>query len=461
MALFQRMGATSVASNTKFSLEAFSVEEEAYEAGEAATTPLADAAAQGEGDTVEAAVDAAEVSADVDVMQESINALEDGEEIATVQDQVENATENDIQNAATQQAMVMQQVEGRDAVDATTAPATESRVGGKISTEGFKEWLKAAWAKVVEFAGNIYNKIKMIWKKFVNGTGRLQKRAKALKEKMKDKKDKLKDAEAKITYHSTILAKTESGKFAPENAKDAATEVLATAKKLEADLKAQVKATKDAVADLLDKTKTKDLTEAEYSKKVKAVETALIAAGSGTKDFSLDKRFGQRADVKYEPMTFGNKALFFVVAGNNETIGAALNSFTARFENVHGSFSGGKTKDNEHAPLSAADIKDIANKVEDAAKELEKFFDKGTGNVDKEIDNLKEDINKAVKEAAEQDDYSSYGKEAVKGTQRAYVVPTQLLRASVNYASYLVQLAGAALTVAEISADKYEDSKKD
>lgn len=460
MALFQRMGATAVASSTKFSLEAFSVEEEAYEAGEATATPLADAAAQGEGDTVEAAVDAAEVSADVDVMQESINALEDGEEIATVQDQVENATENDIQNAAAQQAMVMQQVEGRDAVDATTAPATESRVGGKISTEGFKEWLKAAWEKVKEFAGNIYHKIKMIWKKFVNGTGRLQKRAKALKDKMKDKKDKLKDADAKITYHSTILAKTESGKFAPENAKEAAGLVLTEAKKIEGDLKEAVKTVKTGMGDLLDKSKTKDYTESKYDEELKKVESALTNVGKG-KDFSMDKRFGQRAGVKYEPMTFGNKALFYVVGGNNETIGAALNSFTARFETLHSSFSGGKTKDNEHAPLSAADIKDIAGKVEDAAKELEKFFDKGTGNVDKEIDNLKEDISKAVKEAAEQDDYSSYGKEAVKGVQRAYVVPTQLLRANVNYASYLVQLAGAALTVAEISADKYEDSKKD
>ena len=460
MALFQRMGATSVASNTKFSLEAFSVEEEAYEAGEATATPLADAAAQGEGDTVEAAVDAAEVSADVDVMQESINALEDGEEIATVQDQVENATENDIQNAAAQQAMVMQQVEGRDAVDATTAPATESRVGGKISTEGFKEWLKAAWAKVVEFAGNIYNKIKMIWKKFVNGTGRLQKRAKALKEKMKDKKDKLKDAEAKITYHSTILAKTESGKFAPENAKEAAADVLANAKDLESNLKAQVKATKDAIAPLLDKSKTKSFSESEYVAAVKKVEKDLLPS-KAVKDFGIDKRFGQRAQVKYDAMPFGNKALFYVIPRDNETIGAALNGFTARFENIHGSFYGGKTKDNQHTPLSVADIKDVADKVEEAAKELEKFFDKGTSNVDKEIDTLKEDINKAVKEAAEQDDYSSYGKEAVKGAQRAYVVPTQLLRAHVNYASYLVQLAGAALTVAEISADKYEDSKKD
>lgn len=460
MALFQRMGAAPSVSSTKFSLEAFSVEEEAYEAGEATATPLADAAAQGEGDTVEAAVDAAEVSTDVDVMQESINALEDGEEIATVQDQVENATENDIQNAAAQQAMVMQQVEGRDSVDATTAPATESRVGGKISTEGFKEWLKAAWEKVKEFAANIYHKIKMIWKKFVNGTGRLQKRAKALKDKMKDKKDKLKDAEAKITYHSTILAKTESGKFAPENAKDAAALVLTEAKKIEGDLKDAVGAVKKGMGDLLDKSKVKDYTESQYATAVTNAEKALVDVGKGT-DFSMDKRFGQRAKAKYDAMTFGNKAFFYVVGGNNETIGAALNSFTARFETLHSSFSGGKTKDNEHAPLSAADIKDIAGKVEDAAKELEKFFDKGTGNVDKEIDKLKEDISKAVKEAAEQDDYSSYGKEAVKGVQRAYVVPTQLLRAAVNYASYLVQLAGAALTVAEISADKYEDSKKD
>lgn len=460
MALFQRMGAAPVASNTKFSLEAFSVEEEAYEAGEATATPLADAAAQGEGDTVEAAVDAAEVSTDVDVMQESINALEDGEEIATVQDQVENATENDIQNAAAQQAMVMQQVEGRDSVDATTAPATESRVGGKISTEGFKEWLKAAWEKVKEFAANIYHKIKMIWKKFVNGTGRLQKRAKALKDKLKDKKDKLKDADAKITYHSTILAKTESGKFAPENAKEAAASVVALAKDLESDLKARVKATKDAIAPVLDKSKTKNFTETEYVAAVKKVEKDLLPT-KAVKDFGMDKRFGQRAQVKYTPMDFGNKAFFYVIPRDNETMGAALNGFTARFENVHGSFSGGKTKDNEHAPLSFGDIKDIADKVEDAAKELEKFFDKGTGNVDKEIDTLKEDISKAVKEAAEQDDYSSYGKEAVKGVQRAYVVPTQLLRAAVNGASYLVQLAGAALTVAEISADKYEDSKKD
>ena len=66
-----------------------------------------------------------------------------------------------------------------------------------------------------------------------------------------------------------------------------------------------------------------------------------------------------------------------------------------------------------------------------------------------------------MKDQAELENASAYGKEVAKGVQRAYVLPTQILRASVNYASYLVQLAGAALTVAEISADKLEDSKKD
>lgn len=460
MALFQRMGTSGSVGNTKFSFEAFSIEEEEFQTGETAATPLADAAAQGEGDIAEAAAEAVEVSNDVDVMQEAMFALEDGEEIAAVQEQVDNATQSDIDNAAALQQTVMERVEGAGNVE--DVPATESRVGGKISVEGFKEWIKAAWEKIKEFAGNIYHKIKMIWKKFVNGTGRLQKRAKALKEKLKDKKDKLKDSEAKITYSSTILSRTDSGKFEPTNAVEAAAEILKISKGLESELKDRVKDVKDSIKPALDKAKIKDLNESDYVKLVKnAAESASMNGASGSKKFTLDNRFGKNATVDYAPTVFGNKAVF--VAVNFETgssLSSALSSFTARFESVHKSFSGGKVKDNEHKPLTYGHCETVAKEVEDAAKELEKFFDKGTSNIDKEIDTLKEDISKAVKEHGEANEYSSYGKEAAKGVQRAYVVPTQLLRAYVNYASYLVQLGGAALTVAEISADKYEDKDK-
>lgn len=463
MALFQRMGNSSHSYGTKFSLEAFSIEEEEFAAGETSATPLADAAAQGEGDIAEAAADAVEVSNDVDVMQEAMFALEDGEEIAAVQDQVDNATQNDIDNAAALQQTVMERVEGAGNVE--DVPATESRVGGRISTEGFKEWIKAAWEKIKEFAGNIYHKIKMIWKKFVNGTGRLQKRAKALKDKLKDKKAKFKDSDAKITYSSAILAKTDSGKFEPSHASEAAEEVLARAKVIESELKDNVKAVKDAIKEPLDKSKIKDLSESGYTAMVKKAAKDVIdikLKAANVKDFSLDKRFGAGSQTKYAPETFGNKGLFFSVNHrDSDGLGSVLNSFTCRFESIHKSFSGGKVKDNEHKPLEKEACQKIANSVEDGAKELEKFFDKGTGNVEKEIDTLKEDINKAVKEHGEADEFSSYGKEAAKGVQRAYVVPTQLLRAYVNYASYLVQLAGAALTVAEISVDKLEDDKKD
>ncbi len=45
--------------------------------------------------------------------------------------------------------------------------------------------------------------------------------------------------------------------------------------------------------------------------------------------------------------------------------------------------------------------------------------------------------------------------------QRIYVLPTQALRAAVNVASFFVQVAGAYLTLADVSADKLEDDKKD
>lgn len=458
MALFQRMGTSGSVGNTKFSFEAFSIEEEEFQTGETAATPLADAAAQGEGDIAEAAAEAVEVSNDVDVMQEAMFALEDGEEIAAVQEQVDNATQSDIDNAAALQQTVMERVEGAGNVE--DVPATESRVGGKISVEGFKEWIKAAWEKIKEFAGNIYHKIKMIWKKFVNGTGRLQKRAKALKEKLKDKKDTFKDSDAKITYNSQILTNTKSGTFTPENAVKAAAEALKEGAGLEEFAKGRVTAVRDAVKPALKKDEVANLSQKQAQTLVNGVADAVMTKGFRGIDFSIDKRFGAKAAVKYVPMEFGNKAVFLSYDKEAETMSALLNSFTARFESVHKSFSA-KTKDNEHKPLSKADCSGIADKVEEAAKKLESFFDKGTGNIEKEIDGLKEDINKGVKEQAELENASAYGKEVAKGVQRAYVIPTQILRASVNYASFLVQLAGAALTVAEISADKLEDSKKD
>ena len=458
MALFQRMGTSSSVGNTKFSMEAFSIEEEEFAAGETSATPLADAAAQGEGDITEAAAEAVEVSNDVDVMQEAMYALEDGEEIAEVQSQVDNATQNDIDNAAALQQTVMERVEGAGNVE--DVPATESRVGGKISVEGFKEWIKAAWEKIKEFAGNIYHKIKMLWKKFVNGTGRLQKRAKALKDKLKDKKDSFKDSDAKITYNSQILTNTKSGTFTPANAVTAAGEALKEGAGLEDFAKGRVAAVRDAVKPALKKDEVANLTQKGAKDLIEGVINNVVSKGFRGGDFSIDRRFGANAAVKYIPMEFGNKALFVSYDKEPETLSGTLNSFTVRFESIHKSFSS-KTKDNEHKPLGKSECSGIADKVEEAAKKLESFFDKGTSNIEKEIDGLKEDINKGVKDQAELENASAYGKEVAKGVQRAYVLPTQILRASVNYASYLVQLAGAALTVAEISADKLEDSKKD
>lgn len=453
MSLFQRMDSTSRVGNGKFSLEAFSIEEEDFASGETTATELNDAAAQGEGDITEAAAEAVEVSNDVDVMQEAMYALEDGEEIADVQANVDNATQSDIDNAAALQQTVMERVEGKGNVE--DVPATESRVGGKISVEGFKEWIKAAWEKIKEFAGNIYHKIKMLWKRFVNGTGRLLKRVEKLKEKLKGKKSEAKK-DSKIKLNLSILALTSSGKFSPKTAYDNLGSVVKGAKELGPGLKDMVKVCKENV----EKCKAeavKDATEADYNKFLESQAEGTFSNLSGGKDFNLDKRFG-KLRAKYEATEIGNKAMFICVDTDAATLSTVYTSISIRFETLYRNWNT-STKDNEHSPLSKGECEKVASEIETVAKELQNFFEKDTSTVDKEIGALKDVLDKNVKDSAESP--SSFGKEIYKGMQRIYVLPTQALRAAVNVASFYVQVAGAYLTLADVSADKLEDDKKD
>lgn len=453
MSLFQRMGGTSTTTNGKFSLEAFEEEAIAAAQGDTNTTELSDAAAQGEQDIVEAATDAVEVSNDVDVMQEAMFALEDGEEIAEVQDQVENATQADIDNAAALQQTVMERVEGKGNVE--DVPATESTVGGRISTEGFKEWIKAAWEKIKEFASNIYNKIKMIWKKFVNGTGRLLKRVEALKEKLKNKKDKLKD-EAKIKLNLPVLALTSSGKFDPKVAYGQLATFVKECDAISANPKDALKELKKVV-DECKAEAAKDTDEAGYMSFLKEQAEGLLDYVEHSKEFTLDKRFG-KLKVIYAPSDLGNKAIFTCVDKDAQSLTTVFNSVSYRFENLHRNWNTA-TKDNEHPALTKAQCQDIANSIEKAAKSLQNFFEKDTFSFEKDISGIKEAIEKAIKESKE--NVSAYGKEIFKGLQRVYVIPTQLLRMSMNISSFYVQQAGAFLTLADVSADKLEDDKKD
>lgn len=453
MSLFQRMGGTSTINTGKFSLEAFEEEAIAAAQGETNTTELNDAAAQGEQDIVEAATDAVEVSNDVDVMQEAMFALEDGEEIAEVQDQVENATQSDIDNASALQQTVMERVEGKGNVE--DVPATESRVGGRISTEGFKEWIKATWEKIKEFASSIYNKIKMIWKKFVNGTGRLLKRVEALKEKLKNKKDKLKD-DAKIKLNLPVLALTSSGKFDPKTAYGELGAFTKACENISTGPKDAIKDLKNVV----EKCKAeavKEVDEAGYMKFLEDQAKEFIEYAKDGKDFNLDKRFGN-LKVVYLPLELGNKAIFTCVDKDAASLTSIYNSVTYRFENLHKNWNTA-TKDNEHPALDKGQCQDIAGNIEKAAKALQNFFEKETSAVDKEISGIKESIEKVVKDSKE--NVSHYGKEIYKGLQRIYVIPTQLLRMAVNLSSFYVQQAGAFLTLADVSADKLEDDKKD
>lgn len=453
MSLFQRMGNTSRVGNGKFSLEAFSIEDEEFAAGETTATELNDAAAQGEGEITSAAVDAAEVSNDVDVMQEAMFALEDGEEIADVQENVDNATQNDIDNAAALQQTVMERVEGKGNVE--DVPATESRVGGRISTEGFREWIKAAWEKIKEFAGNIYHKIKMLWKRFVNGTGRLLKRVEKLKEKLKDKKSEAKK-DAKIKLNLSILALTSSGKFDPKTAYGQLGDFAKNAKNIGPNLKEMVKACKEA-ADKCKAEAVKDTTEEQYNQFLKNQAEGLFKELGSGKDFNLDKRFG-KLRAKYEAMGMGNKAMFVCVDTEAATLSSVYTSISIRFETLYRNWNT-STKDNEHSPLSKGECEKVASEIETVAKELQNFFEKDTSTVDKDIGSLKDTLDKNVKDSAENP--SAFGKEIYKGMQRIYVLPTQALRAAVNVASFFVQVAGAYLTLADVSADKLEDDKKD
>lgn len=450
MALFQKVSGGS-AQTGRLSFEAFD-----EFGGQAVDAEVQEAALTGETDFVEAAQEAERVSADLDDAQQSMNVADSVQDQIDVQGQVENTTETEAMLAETARATATAAL-GVAPGEAEEVISGESWVGGRLSTEGFKEFLASVWVKIKEFVGNIIARIKMTWKKFFNGTARLVKRAKALKDALKNKKKDLKSNEAEIKPIAALVG-TESGKFDTKYIMDNLNDVTDVSVNFGKDILGAVdgaiKAAQDTIS--VDTAKKIDSEDALLEIVEKFAEQAVAKFSTKGKEYRLDSRFG-KAKVRYEPFPFGNKAVFAIMP-ESDSATTVINGLTMRLETLYKSWNF-KGKEDKHKPLSFADIEKIPDAVEKAAKALGDFFEKDAGKAHDNIGKFEKDIGEFVKKAGELE--GAYPKKYAQIVQRSYVVPTHALRAAMSTASHLVSTLGAYVTLGEVSLAQYEDDKKD
>lgn len=396
------------------------------------------------------AVESLAISQEMDEIQRTTAVAEAGEVISDVAGSVagRDATPEEaaLVQAGAAQTAIAAGATASDVAEVAEQVATESAGKFKVSNENFVETIKNLWKKLKEWVMGLVNKIKQTWNRFWNSTESLKKKAKKLKELLKDKKDSKKDDKLEkwsgyfrnITAGSTFNP-TESLKAFGSLGKDTA-EV--TKKIVE-----RIEATTSGVKEISKNTnKIADVTE-----------TIMARVSSGSENVSDYLGNGFKGQKKVLP--FGNKATVTGYDSNkNLSETAKINSYTAKLVDDKKSFDP-KPKDFKVDYLTKSQVEGIADDVDNLAKALEDWYNKGSKDADKKIDELRKEVDKEVDAINEGADANA--KDAAKIMQRFYTVPTQDLRLSMEVCTYMIRTANDMLSFGFLNAKNLEDDKKD
>ena len=403
-----------------------------------------------ETEITEMAVESLAISNEVDEIQRTAAVAETGEVIADIATAVarRDATPEEaaLVQAGAAQTAVAAGANPSDVADVANQVASESYGKYTVSAEGFVETIKNLWQKLKDWVMGVIQKIKNAWNRFWNSTESLKKKAKKLLDLLKDKKDKKKEdnLEKWSGYFKNI---TVSEKFDP----------IESLKMLERDGKAIGDEMTKGIKDGLDKI-LKGVEEINKDVKKDAIDefvSQLLNNITNSGNENLSSYLGNDYKGSKLVLPFGNMVLVTGYNSNqNISESARLNSFTMRLVPNLKTFDP-KPKDLKVPYYSKDQIEKLANGVEAVAKSLDDWYNKGTVDAYKKVDEICKKIDDKIKDVSETADAET--KDRMRIIQRFFVLPTQSLRASMESCTYMIRTCNDMLSYGFLNAKNLED----
>lgn len=402
-------------------------------------------------DDVALGTEFATISAEVDEIQRATTAVELGEQTAQVAEAVAARGNVTPEEAALVQAGAAQTViaaggNEEDAAQVAEAVATESYDGITISTEGFKDFIKNMWQNIKDFVSRVIQGIKNAWNRFWNSTSKLKKKAEELKKKVDDYKDELEtDKIEKWKGYMTTLADTGSVSFDIGDIVKVSGTYATQSKNIGAGIKNRLAKIGEIVKKLAD-AKSEDIQLETVKSFVKETAESLF-------NFKTTKE--SKSVIQIPGVNNFGIAISFDA---KDTVAETVNSFTAKQVSVKSNFNP-KKKEPNFKPLALGEIKTACDNVVNIANGLDDWYNKGSKTADDDIQKLRKSIDDIVSKVEDGDNGAA--KNAARGIGRLYVVPTQLLRASMALCVHYISVGNAVLAGANDSLSCHKKDKKD
>ena len=381
----------------------------------------------------ESAGDLAEAEAEIEDAQELADTSDALEDLAMVADGIDEASENEV---ALVEAGVQLATAGSDLEVEDVAPALESYVGRRISTEGIKETARAIYDAIIRAVKKFWEKIKAFFRKTVGTLANLRRSAEKLRARAgechgKTAKEKQIEVGGEINSLSTDYK-------APKTGAAIVGLIDSTHKLLDATLDGQNAETAkvgEKLADALNDFDADDATAAKASlgKAVAAFDVGNSKLPGSKTQASVDTRYPASAGVNYTVVSDipGNRILVITKTGKSSDPmqGAAmLRGIKAHLANC---------TDKDKDPVTEATVsvitpgeaEKLADKIIDIVTVIA-AFENGKGR--KDADKAKERVEKACAKAKER-------MEKVKADDTATV---SAYRAALNLVPTYVHMAG-------------------
>ena len=351
----------------------------------------------------ESAGDLAEAEAEIEDAQELADTSDALEDLAMVADGIDEASENEV---ALVEAGVQLATAGSDLEVEDVAPALESYVGRRISTEGIKETARAIYDAIIRAVKKFWEKIKAFFRKTVGTLANLRRSAEKLRSRAGECHGKT-AKEKQIEVGSEINALSTDYK-APKTGTAIVGLIDSTHKLLDACLDGQNAVSAkigEKLADALNDFDADDATAAKASlgKAVAAFDTGTSSKLPGSKtQASVDTRYPATTGVNYTVVSDipGNRILVITNAGKSSDPmqGATkLRGIKAHLANC---------TDKDKDPVTEATVsvitpteaEKLADKIIDIVTVIA-AFENGKGR--KDADKAKERVEKACAKAKE------------------------------------------------------------
>lgn len=369
-----------------------SVEEEVIAAGEA-TNELNDARA--ESDEIDRLQEVGDQTAQtVDYIESQVNApVEAGENGA-------GATQNEV--ALAEQVANMATAGTGDSAE-TVMPSSESYIGSTISTEGFRERVRAIIKAVIEAIKRLWDRLKKFWKSTTSRLASIRRDAEEAKKRANGVSGSTKEKKIKIS--GSLAGNLSVGGSVKKSGSEMATEFKKLVKVVESCNSAVESAISagDSVADLISGIDP-EKASADLAKDSAAfIKSAggVISSTSGLKD-SSDKRYADTdVVVKCSADLLGDKKIFYRARtkfnGNHDAFRKAI---SARFSLDTYAEKAKEHTETEIATLSPSQVTDLCEEIIGATDIMIPYVDgnksdkvtKAANKVEKALDRLNREL---------------------------------------------------------------------